>query len=356
MRRLKIAIIGQGRSGRDIHGAFLKREENVYYQVAAVVETDEARRLRAEREYPGCTVYGDYRELFGRTDIDLVVNATYSQMHYPITLDLLEHHFNVLVEKPFARNYYECSHLIKTAEKCGVTLAVFQQTFFAPFFLAAKEAAESGKLGQIKQVSVRYNQFSRRWDWQTLQKKMGGGVYNTGPHPIGIALAFLGFDEETRVAYSKLDLALTSGDGDDYAKIILTAPGRPVVDVEINSTDAFCDYNIKLQGSMGTYQCTTLNYKMKYIVEGENPERPVIERSLGDENGFPMYCREDLKTHQEEGSFSGTAFDVGTRELYKNLYERLTKGTPLTVTCENAARIIQVIECAHAQNPLDVKY
>jgi len=50
MKRLKIAIIGQGRSGRDIHGAYLKKEENVYFEVAAVVEADELRRLRAEQE------------------------------------------------------------------------------------------------------------------------------------------------------------------------------------------------------------------------------------------------------------------------------------------------------------------
>ncbi|WP_251205790.1 Gfo/Idh/MocA family protein [Acetatifactor aquisgranensis] len=356
MKRLKIAIIGQGRSGRDIHGAYLKKEENVYFEVAAVVEADELRRLRAEQEYPGCMGHADYRELFVRTDIDLVVNASYSEQHYSITKDLLEHHFNVLVEKPFARNYYECCDLINTAKKCGVTLAVFQQTFFAPYYLEAKEIADSGKIGEIKQVSVRFNNLARRWDWQTLQKKMGGGAYNTGPHPIGIALAFLGFDDRIQVAFSKLDLALTSGDGEDYAKMILTAPGRPVVDVEINSTDAFSDYNIKIQGSMGTYQCTAQGYKMKYLVKGENQNRPVIEESLKDEEGFPIYCQEDLKTHQEEGSFSGTAFDAGTKGLYENLYEALTKGTPLAVTCAHAAKIIQVIECAHAQNPLEVKY
>ena len=108
MNKYKIAIIGQGRSGRDIHGAFLKTEENVYFEVAAVVEADEFRREMARKEYPGCKVFADYQELFGETDLDLVVNASYSDMHYPITKDLLEHGFNVLVEKPFARNYYEC--------------------------------------------------------------------------------------------------------------------------------------------------------------------------------------------------------------------------------------------------------
>ena len=33
MKKLNVAIIGQGRSGRDIHGAFFKSEYNEKYNV-----------------------------------------------------------------------------------------------------------------------------------------------------------------------------------------------------------------------------------------------------------------------------------------------------------------------------------
>ncbi len=356
MKKLKLAIIGQGRSGRDIHGRFFKNEENIWFDVAAIVELDPERRLRAKEEYPECEVMEDYRELFGRKDIDLVVNATFSDMHYAVTKDLLEHDFNVVVEKPFARNYYECCDLMNIAKEHHVTLAVFQQTFLAPYYVAAKALADSGKLGDIKQVSVRFNGFARRWDWQTVQMKMGGSVYNTGPHPIGIGLGFLDFDENTRVEYSKLDLALTSGDAEDYAKIILTAPGKPTVDIEISSVDAFCPYNIKIQGSKGTHQCTTKEYKTKYIVDGENPERPLILEPLKNEEGLPIYCSEKLEFHEEADTYAGTSFNIAVRDYYKMMYDNLTEGTPLTVKTENAAKIINIIETVHAQNPLPKKF
>lgn len=85
MEKLNLAIIGQGRSGRNIHGAFYKKEENIFFNVAYVVEADATRRERAAAEYPGCVTFADYRELFNCKDIDLVVNATYSNLHYPIT-------------------------------------------------------------------------------------------------------------------------------------------------------------------------------------------------------------------------------------------------------------------------------
>ena len=72
MKKLNIAIIGQGRSGRDIHGAFFKSDLNTKYNVIAIVDTLEERRIRAKEEW-GCDIYSDYRELFGRDDIDLVV-------------------------------------------------------------------------------------------------------------------------------------------------------------------------------------------------------------------------------------------------------------------------------------------
>lgn len=357
MAKLKLAVIGQGRSGRDIHGAFFKKDINDVVEVAVVVEADALRRERALAEYPGCQVVASYEELFGMEGIDLVVNASYSKMHYSITKDLLLHGFNVLVEKPFAANYYECADLIKTAKEKGVVLAVFQQTFLAPFFKFTKELMASGKLGEILQISIRYNGFSRRWDWQTLQSELAGGAYNTGPHPVGMAVDFLDYSEEMKVVYSKLACAMTSGDSDDFCKAILTAPGKPVIDLEINNTDAFSDYNIKIQGTRGTYKCTPTAYKMKYIVDGENPERPVVRESLKDAEGYPIYCSEKLITHEEEGTFEGTAFDVGTESVYRMLHKKLTEGAELTmIVPEHAAKIINVIETLHAQNPLPVKF
>ena len=356
MKKLNIAIIGQGRSGRNIHGKHLLSEANKYYNVKYVVDADEFRRQAAERDFVGCKTFATYQELFGIKDIDLVVNSTFSQMHYPVTLDLLEHGFNVLVEKPFGRTKYECEHLIKTAKEKGVTLAVFQQSFYAPYYVFVKKLIEEGRFGDVKEISIRFNGFARRWDWQTLQKNCAGGLYNTGPHPVGFALGFLDFDKDVRVAYSKLDRGLTSGDGDDFAKLILVAPGKPVIDVEVSSMDAYSPFNIKVQGSRGCLTCTPSKYQMTYIVDGENPERPVIEVFLKEAEGKPVYCSEKLEKHVEEGDFGGTAFDVGTATLYEQLYYKLTEGRPMDVTPEMASEVIRVIATAHAENPLDVKF
>ncbi len=356
MQKLTLAVIGQGRSGRDIHGKFLRSEENKLYTVKYVVEADAERRERAKTEYPGCAVFESYESLLDKTDIDLVVNASFSEMHYEITKALLENKKNVLVEKPFARTRFECEDLIKTAKENGVLLTVFHQSLVAPFYLKAKEIVEKGLIGTPMVVNLRYNGLARRWDWQTLQKKVAGSVYNTGPHPLGMAMDLLGFAPDIHVAFSYLDCALTSGDGEDVAKIILTAPGKPVVDIEINSIDAYCDYNIKIQGSRGTVKANGKKCMYTYIVDGENPERPVIEETLRGEDGTPKYCSEKLEKHVVEEEIVGSVFDASVAKIYENIYYAVTEEKELIVKPENIAHLIGVIEAIHAENPLPLKY
>lgn len=357
MKRLNLAIIGQGRSGKDIHGSYYLSAANEYYNVKYVVEEDARRREISKNRYAGCEVLSDYKELFNKTDIDLVVNATFSYLHFEITKALLEHGFNVLCEKPFVRNRYECDLLTNVAKQKKVVLAVFQQTFYAPFYRDVLRIINEKQIGEVLQVSIRYNSLSRRWDWQTLQKKMAGNAFNTGPHPFGTALGILGFDKAWRLEFSSLKhTPMSSGDSDDYCKLILTAPNKPIIDVEINNTDAFSDYNVKLQGTRGTFKCNTVKYELKYIVDGENPARPVIEGFLEDENGNPMYCGEKLISHVLSGEYNGTAFDVGTAKLYEDLYYKITEGRETYVTLDMVRDIVRLIEQLHAENPMPLKY
>lgn len=101
MKTIRVAIIGQGRSGRCIHGDYLPRDDR--FQIVAVVDEIAKRRDFAAREY-GCDTYADYHSLFERDDIDLIVNSTYSHLHVPINLEVLEAGYNLLSEKPLANN------------------------------------------------------------------------------------------------------------------------------------------------------------------------------------------------------------------------------------------------------------
>lgn len=359
MKKMRVAIIGQGRSGHDIHGKFFLSDLNDICDVVAVVDALEDRRERAKKEF-GCDAYETYTELFDRRDIDLIVNASFSHMHYAIAKDCLEHGYNVLNEKPFAKTSYEAMELTKIAKEKGLVLSAFHQSLYAPPVLKMKEVLAGGKIGDILQINLNYSGFSRRWDWQTLQKCCAGGVYNTAPHAIGLALDLLGWDPAAKVAYSYLNrTAFNSGDANDFAKILITCPGKPTVDIECNNNDGYKPEPFKIFGTKGTLATGPFSnsVKIKYIVPEELEARPVIETTLRNpENGYPMYCSEKLNFHEEEYATDGDVFSVGSSIFYHMMYESVMLGKPLAITPEMAGKVIEIIEVVHAQNPLPLKY
>lgn len=354
MKRLNIAIIGQGRSGRGIHGSyFLTDKGKELYHVAAVVEWDEARRKRAAEEF-SCEVYEDYRALLTRSDIDLVLNASFSHLHFPITLDLLNHGFHTVVEKPFSRYAADCEQMIHAAQANRVMLSVFQQSRFAPYYKRIKEIIADGALGEIHQIHICFSGYSRRWDWQCAKKYYGGALLNTGPHPLDQALDLLETDEMPQI-FSALKKINSAGDAEDYAKVIFTLPGKPLVEVEVNCADAYCDSNYKISGSRGSLKATLQELEYKYFDAAPLPELE-LEPLRGEDGIAPAYCKDDLTWHEFREKFDGTAFDVGTAGYYQNIYNHLTAGEELVIRPEKILQQIRVAELVHAQNPSPTQF
>lgn len=358
MKKLNVAIIGQGRSGRDIHGSyFLSDASKEYYNVVAIVDKMECRRERAKAEF-GCDVYEDYTELFGRNDIDLVINSTFSHMHYPVTMDLLQHGLNVVVEKPFANRAQECEMMIKTAKENGCVLTVFQQSRLAPYYKKIDEIIKSGVLGDLIQVTISFSGYARRWDWQCSKRFGGGGLYNTGPHPLDQALDIMNLpDGEMPQIFSKLAKVNLFGDADDYAKVIMTYPGRPLLDVEISSCNGYSDFNYKIHGSKGSLKATLSKVEWKYFNPENEAKRELILEPLTKEDGVtPSYCTETLKWTEHSEDLAGSAFNIAVEDYYERMYKTLTEGAELFIKPEKITTLIRVAEAVHAQNPMETIY
>lgn len=353
MKKLNVAIIGQGRSGRDIHGEFFKSDLNTKYNVVAVIDALEERRIRAKEEW-GCDIYADYRELLGRDDIDVVVNSTFSHMHADITIDLLKHGFNVVCEKPFAKNYEECARVVDAAEKSGKMLNVFQQSRFAPYYTELQKIIADGKLGKPIQYTISFSGFSRRWDWQTYQGYNGGEVRNTGPHPLDQAINILGFDSDISV-FSKLDRVNTYGDAEDYAKIILTAPGKPLIDVELSKCNAYNGPLYVVHCQYGSLKATMSTIDYKYFDPETAPKHELTLEPLFTEERTPAYCSEKLDWKEEHIDLNGSSFNVAVQKYYDMIYDNLVNGKPMEITPYQVLKQFKVIDLIRSQNPLDVK-
>jgi predicted dehydrogenase len=363
MKVINIGIIGQGRSGRDIHGVYLITDPG-RFKIVAVADLVEDRRKRAEAEYK-CASYADYREMLKRNDLDLVVNSTPSYLHPPVTIDILKSGRHALCEKPLAPTVKDVDRMVAAAKKAKRVLAIFQNSRYAPYFVEVRKLIASGVLGRIVQISMAFNGFGRRWDWQTLQSFRGGSLLNTGPHPLDQALQLFG--EGMPEVRCFMDRANTFGDAEDHVKVILSGKGHPVIDMEVSSCCAFACFTFNIYGTRGGAKGTMSNMEWQYFKEEEAPPQKLITTPLSKPDGTPAYCGETLPMHkgqwpdQPPAAADGKGYvpsqpSKSTTELFYNmLYDTLVNKKPLLITPAQVRRQIAVIEECQRQNPLIYK-
>ena len=354
MTQLRIGIIGQGRSGRNIHAEYLKTVPEKF-KIVAVSDYLADRCQRARDEY-GCEAYQDYREMINNKDLklDLVVNSTFSDLHAPISKEIMEAGLNVLSEKPFAQTADQVKELIGVSKRTGRLLAVFQQSRFAPYYRQIQKVILSGVLGDIKLVKVAFNGFARRYDWQTLQCHNAGGLYNTGPHPLDQVLGFIGRDIMPNV-WCKMDTVCTLGDAEDFCKLILSYPGRPTIDLEVCSNTNFSPYTCLIYGTYGSLMGSMTHIDWKYYIPAEAPAIKLEKDPLPG----PSYCSDKLVFHEDHWDVppeDKDLFNSMAARFYNNLYDALTTGAALEIPPEQVLQQIAVIEECHKQNPLPKKY
>ncbi|HZG78092.1 MAG TPA: Gfo/Idh/MocA family oxidoreductase [Paenibacillus sp.] len=348
---IRVGIIGQGRSGRDIHGKLLVQLPEIY-KIAAIADSLEDRQARAKEEF-GCNAYSTWEEMVEQEPLDLVVNASPSHLHFPITLELLNRGFNVLCEKPLAKTPEEVDRLIEASKQSGKLLAVFQQSRYHPVFQQIRNVIDSGVLGRIVQVDISLNGFQRRWDWQTLQSNNGGNLMNTGPHPVDQALQLFG--AELPQITCVMDRANTFGDAEDYVKLLMRGPGRPTIDIEISSCCAYPQDAWNIQGTNGGLHGNGEKLEWRYFKPEEAPEQKLVREPLISASGLPAYCSESLTWYEGEWKMElpegQSLFGHMTERLYVMLHGALTSGAPLEITPEQVRQQMWVMEECRRQNP-----
>jgi predicted dehydrogenase len=340
---IRVGIAGLGRSGWDIHAKLLE-PLTTHYQVAAVVDDDPARRAEAVERFD-CQAYTQVEELLADRGVELVVVALPSMLHTPVTLAALAAGKHVVCEKPMAVSLSDADRMVAAAEAGDRLLTIFQQRRYNPDFVKVQEVIRSGLLGRIVQIRMSESRFTRRWDWQTLQKFGGGSLNNTGPHYLDQALQLFGPAQPE--VFCHLDRTLTLGDADDHVKLVLKAAGAPTIDLEISSSDVFPPETWHVIGTQGGLRGTTRRLTWKWIIPDELPPRALDLQPTPDRS----YNRDDLTWHEDHWEQTGDNADA-YRQFYADLYAAVREGAPLVITPQSVRRVIWLQEECHRLSPI----
>jgi predicted dehydrogenase len=344
---IRVGIAGLGRSGWDIHAALLSRVPELF-RVSAIFDGLEARRDQARARFD-CRAHVELSDLLTDQDVELVVMALPSHLHAPATLAALEQGKHVVCEKPMAISLADADTMITAARAAQRVLTVFHQRRYNPDFAKVREVIDSGILGRIVQIRLTESRFSRRWDWQTLQKFGGGTLNNTGPHFLDFALQLFG-PEEPEI-FCNLDRTLTLGDADDHVKLVLKprerGSGAPTVDVEISSACAYPPETWLVMGTHGGLAGSTKSLRWRWIVPDTLPPRTLDLNPTPDRS----YNRDTLEWQESSWEITGTQQDAYVG-FYRDLFRTIRLGEPLVVTPESARRVMWLIDRCHTLSPL----
>ncbi len=162
--RITVAFIGTGKMSNDYHMSELLKFPDV--QALAVCDVDTTRREHAKKRvegayskdsaYKGCSAYVDFREVIQRKDIDAVCIATPDHWHAIPLIEACKAKKDVYCEKPLTHSIAEAKRCIDAArkqERIVQTGSQQRSSVFGPFRYAC-EIARSGRLGQIKTVTI----------------------------------------------------------------------------------------------------------------------------------------------------------------------------------------------------------
>ncbi len=139
--------------------------------------------------------YHDADELINDPDVDAVYVATPPDSHREYVVRVAHAGKPVYVEKPMARTALECEDMISACEEAGVGLFVAYYRRAMPRFATVKELLDSGRIGQLRSVSIR-NELPAETDhtgWRMNPEISGGGHFvDLGSHILDLLDWLLG--------------------------------------------------------------------------------------------------------------------------------------------------------------------
>jgi len=169
--RVRLAWIGCGGRGSVLYN-HLSKIAGVEVVAACDVYAPQAQRLQRRIGSP-CAVYGDFRRVLDRADVDAVVIATPDHWHAIPTVLACAAGKDVYVEKPLGHNVREGRAMVEAARRHGRIVQTGTQQRSTPHFGEVREILQRRELGEVR--------FVRIWNYLNLYPEGIGKASDQAP-------------------------------------------------------------------------------------------------------------------------------------------------------------------------------
>lgn len=339
MQLVKVGLCAFGMSGKVFHAPFLKEHPGFF--ISAIVERN---KEESKQKYPEAEIYRSVEEMLENADIELVVVNTPVQTHFEYAKKALEAGKNVVVEKPFTVNVAEAEELAKLAEEKKLFVSVYQNRRFDRDYLQVQKIINEGKLGNIKEVEIRFDRFrtepSGKAHKENPEAVGSGSLHDLGSHLVDQAVQYFGFPE-------KLFADVFSMKGkefaNDYFEIILFYPNDLRVRLKSSVFTKEAHFAYAVHGEKGSFLQERTDNQENELVAGAIPEYgEEWTKPLTETDGILNYLNENKETERiltssEPGNYMN---------YYQQIYEFIVFGYALPSPAEEIIKNMKIIDAA----------
>jgi len=230
---LRCALIGYGFiAGKGHAPVYADRSAGAGdFKIVAVVDSNEARRAAAVRDFPDARIYSDHLEMLqaeaGRIDFVDITTPPYA--HATIAHAALDRGLHVLCEKPIAVSTEEAQSLAEHALRAKRVFFPCHNYKHAPVIKTVRSLIEAGSIGRVHLVTLQTFRTTHargvsewRPDWRRERRYSGGGIaLGHRSHTLYLAFEWLGSHP---VSVSAKATNLSEFDTEDNFSATLTFP------------------------------------------------------------------------------------------------------------------------------------
>lgn len=279
---LKIGLLGLGRAG-NFHLQSLSLTDHA--AVTVVFDIDRARAVSiAERQ--NCTAAATAEQLIGSREVDAIIVATPTDLHFEYVQQGIQAGKPVLTEKPLGRQLEQIDACFDQAKANAVPLFVGFQRRFDPAFASLVQAVRDGNVGQLQFVrSVSRDNPVPTTDYIRVS---GGIFHDCMVHDLDMVCHIVG---ETPTHLSSFGSSFIEDIGrlNDFDNVVaaLTFPSGITASIDINRKSVYgYDQRIEAFGDGGMLQADNYHGTSVSHATSRGFSRPPIDYS------FPTRYRE----------------------------------------------------------------
>lgn len=262
------------------HLKAIKEVEEV--SVTAVADRNQARMESVKTRSGAERGYIDYRELLSDPEVEAVAINTPPRFHEEMVVRSLEAGKHVLCEKPLARSVEGCLHIRRVQVETSLVVLPGHNYAFTPCLERARELVQSGEVGEVRKVSVKFDNNLRGYRSKTdFRLKMEFGIVeDVLPHVLSVAHGIAGAAETIEGVRAWRE----SYDVVDNMSLLLRTDGGVELDCFMSWTKLIPSFKMEASGTSGRVEMDLMRSPFAVTLETGG-----TRKRIGGKRGLKLY-------------------------------------------------------------------